>query len=775
MTIKKYLILTSILCSLILAQQAMGQSEDGIHFTPQELQIWRQRAESGPYRVTGDVSANSPGDWTRIINNANQFLQNPSKDRYHGGDGTFKTEPHGNHVNMRDAAFVYLVKRDKKYLDAVRKELLAQIAVPAMDVTKWGLVGDTHRFTAAEWFVRLLFTYDYIKDGLTSSERQKLDQYFRNVGRFFANNINHYHEMLFPNRLKGDYSVRGRDAESGSMRNQYTHTNKDGSKGHKLSFLSSWYNNRKSSMMRAVGLIGVFLNDQDLIKHTKIYIKEMLMFSTYPDGTMGEYNRNGNYGNPQAGMIYSGINIQMAVEIADALARKGDNELYDYKTSAGLWGTEGGSKSIRLIVKNFYDQVSYKVERYTGGVDVRNRIDIENEFGGNYGVEKWVHDIWFAMGNVYWKDDYFKSVYLRKVGPAYPDKNLAGCGSVSWPWGGAGAVYPGVLFMFGQMEGKVWPYGGSSSTACDKAPAKPTIQVSGNTVICEGEQVELAAPAGFTAYEWNSNGNTQKIKAVKAGEYRVKVKDKEGCWSEYSEPVNIANKDVAGVLEIKVTGETEICENETVILEAMGDYKDFLWSNGEKGRQITVNKGGTYTVQAQVCPNSWSNPSAPVELVVHELPQTAAIINKNDTLIAEMFDGSKHDYQWQLNGRPILGANGQTYVPVKKGEYSTLTTNKAGCTARSRNQMLVDPAIDIVEVYPNPNNGRFSLEIQKPLSKDYQIVVFDSTNRAVFEQESESFNSSLSSDIDLSQFGKGMYFVKVFAEDRVIVKKVLVR
>lgn len=774
MTIKKYFFLTAVICALVLPGSVFAQSEYGIHFTPEELQIWRQRAESGPYKNAGDVSPTSPGDWTRIMNHANAFLQSPSKDRYLGGKGNYASEPHSNHVNMRDAAFVYLITGQKKYLDAVKKELMAQIAVPEMDVTKWDLVGDTHRFTAAEWFVRLLFSYDYIKDGLTHAEKQKLDQYFLNVGKFYANNINHYHEMLFPDRLAGDYTKKGRDAASGAMSKQYTHINKDGSKGNQLSVLSAWYNNRKASMMRAVGLIGVFLDNQELIKHTKLFIKEMIMFSVYPDGTMGEYNRNGNYGNPQAGMIYSGINIQMSVEVADALARKGDFELYEYETSKGLWGTEGGKKSIRLMVKNFYDQVSYKVERYTGSVDIKNRIDIENEFGGNYGIEKWAHDVWFSMGNVYWKDEYFKSVYLRKVGPPYADKNLSGCGSVSWPWSGAGAVYPGVLFMFGQMEGKVWPYHGKKSEACDNAPVAPKINVAGNMAICEGEQVELSAPGGFVAYDWSNGGDNQRIKATSVGQYRVRVKNSDGCWSEYSAPVTLRKKDTKFSPEIKVVGKTEICENETVTLEVVGEFKDFLWSNGERGRQIKTNEPGEYTVKTQVCDDSWSLPSEPVKVTVHEIPKTAFIINKNDTLVAESESLPPVSVQWELNGKSILGATGRVYFPVKRGAYSVITKSKTGCINRSQNHLYVDPSIDIVEVFPNPNSGRFSVEIKNPLFAEYQIVVFDSTNRKIYEKQSYPA-SGVIEEIDLSMYGKGMYFVKVFAEDKVVVKKTLVR
>jgi predicted phage tail protein len=478
---KKFYSYALVLFALILADNTdvFGQSERGLHFTPEEVQIWRQRAISGPYKSAGDASTGSPGDWTRILNQANAFLADPSKERFLGGDGNYHNEPHKNHVNMKDAAFVYLITRDKKYFDAVRKELLAQIQIPGTDPSKWAYIGDMGRWVSAEWISRLLFSYDYIKDDLTSAERTQLDQWFDKAGKYFTTNIHQNLVLLFPNRLKEDYSVRGRDALSGSMRDKYTHVNKDGSKGNLMSYLSSWYNNRRSVQMRTVGLIGAFLNDMNMQFHAKLYVKELLMFSTYPDGTMGEYERNGNYGNPQAGMTYSAFNIQSATDIADVLARKGDFELYNYSTSQGLHGTQGGNKNIKLLVENYYRQTDLSVERFYQIVDIKNRIDSENEFGGTYGIERWVNDIWYTNTNIYWKNDYYKKVYMRNVGPPYPTKNLSGCGSVGYPWGGLGASFPGVLFMFGQMEGKVWPYPTSGNIVANPPTAPSELIATG--------------------------------------------------------------------------------------------------------------------------------------------------------------------------------------------------------------------------------------------------------------------------------------------------------
>src|SRR5262249_46634135 len=60
------------------------QTRLGLHVTQEELNIWKQRATSGPYRTAEDVSPNSPGDWERIQGYASAFLSSPSSETWSG-------------------------------------------------------------------------------------------------------------------------------------------------------------------------------------------------------------------------------------------------------------------------------------------------------------------------------------------------------------------------------------------------------------------------------------------------------------------------------------------------------------------------------------------------------------------------------------------------------------------------------------------------------------------------------------------------------------------
>ncbi|MES2388566.1 MAG: hypothetical protein V4543_11245 [Bacteroidota bacterium] len=63
-------------------------------------------------------------------------------------------------------------------------------------------------------------------------------------------------------------------------------------------------------------------------------------------------------------------------------------------------------------------------------------------------------------------------------------------------------------------------------------PAMVVPVASGPLVFCQGESVDLTAPAGFAAYLWSNGETTQNITVRTAGNYWVRVANLPGCWSD---------------------------------------------------------------------------------------------------------------------------------------------------------------------------------------------------------------------------------------------------
>ncbi|MEM1136849.1 MAG: hypothetical protein AAGI07_13510, partial [Bacteroidota bacterium] len=301
----------SIVLCIILFTGLSLQAQEGIFYTQEEINFWKERAGliSGNkmYHTSGDISPNSPASWSTIASNANRFLTNPSGI----WDGNLSKEPHHNGIGMRDAAFVYLLTKENKYLNAVKNYLLRQASHPGTQFQKWPFIGDTKGFHEGDWISRLFYGYMYVREGLDANSKKVLDGWFKAAATFYANNIHNDIKNLFPNRLSGDYQRKSNVAANGAMQDRYAYLDASGKWKNRLSWVSAWYNNRRFSQLRIVGLVGAFLNDANLINNAKIFVEEWLKYSVYPDGTMGEYQRNGSYGNPQNGMVYGAINSQV--------------------------------------------------------------------------------------------------------------------------------------------------------------------------------------------------------------------------------------------------------------------------------------------------------------------------------------------------------------------------------------------------------------------------------------------------------------------------------
>ena len=440
----------------------------GLHVTSDELAIWQARAVSGPYKTAGDVSTNSPGDWDRIVSKKNSFNSSPSSQRWTGKVTAtcaqpFNPEPAQGLGDLIVAAGFYaLVADDSTTRNNVRDELLAQAAEVGTDFsdrsrwcldTPYGPVID-EATTHSNWLTRLIFAYDYIRSSLSGGNQATLDDWFYEAGSWNAQAYDRWlTTAIYPGRMSDNYSSPT-DAGVGSGQ-WLTHFG-----GFQTDdWIHSW-SNRGMGQMRIAGMVGVMLNDSDLITRAKRICKEWIKYGVFSDGTIGEMYRGvETSGFRNHGFSYSSLLLGPVVTMADALARTGDYEIYDYSTSTGYNGTAGGPKSISQIMTLLAGYVNHDVTRY-GTESAGNNgnalyiIDTEDAAAG----ESIVDDTYMALGNQYYQSAYVKSIYTRAASgcPVYPSGGGAtgGYPAFTGEWG----VFPAILFMFGQNEGVVDPY-----------------------------------------------------------------------------------------------------------------------------------------------------------------------------------------------------------------------------------------------------------------------------------------------------------------------------
>ena len=355
--------------SLAKGSAAALPPSGGVFYSAAELSAWRQRVAGRRFITAGDVQAGSPGDWTTIARNTQRFAEGAEpawSASLAAPSGSLRTT-HG--TLLRDAAFAHLITPDAALLAKLRTRLLAEVADPGNDFARLclrelsGQVPDAW-YAEAAWLLRFTVAYDFVRQALPADDRRLIDNHLRRNASALAAQLDHGLSYVFPQRLSGDYSQRARDAAAvgeaawagtradtnGDCRIDaqddprsfaaHNYVRGDGSLGPRTSVLSQWFNNRRAISAAAVGAAGVMLGEAGLTQRAKRYTMEWLSYGVWADGSEGEYLRNGDYCIHKQGVIYAASNIQSGLLMGRVLARQGDTSLLNFRTRAGLFGSE---------------------------------------------------------------------------------------------------------------------------------------------------------------------------------------------------------------------------------------------------------------------------------------------------------------------------------------------------------------------------------------------------------------------------------------------------
>lgn len=363
-------------------------------YDAEQLPVWRARAAGTRAQRLAGLPAGVPDDWQRLVDNARRLQREGEALPAALDDGQARAT-HGSVA--RDAAYHALIAADSASLLAVRRYLQQQAVAPVNDftalcfVTQEGLALDGW-YWHASWLLRYIVTYDAVRDQLPDAERLVIERSIRRNANAMAAHLDWGLALIFPQRLAGDYSRRAADAaparESDTWWKRAYDTNgdcqvdaaeqavqvpvraymrADGVMGPTLSSLSQWFNNRRSAAAAAVAAAGAVLDDALLRDRARRYVMEWLTYAVWPDGSEGEYARNGDYCIAQQGVIYAQTNLQAGWFTARLLARRGDAQLLSWQTCQGLFGSACTTRADRP--KSLAALVQHQVALRTGGLD----------------------------------------------------------------------------------------------------------------------------------------------------------------------------------------------------------------------------------------------------------------------------------------------------------------------------------------------------------------------------------------------------------------------
>ncbi|MFZ1634668.1 MAG: T9SS type A sorting domain-containing protein, partial [Chitinophagales bacterium] len=142
-------------------------------------------------------------------------------------------------------------------------------------------------------------------------------------------------------------------------------------------------------------------------------------------------------------------------------------------------------------------------------------------------------------------------------------------------------------------------------------------------------------------------------------------------------------------------------------------------------------------------------------------------------------------YQWYKGATPIAGATSLNYTATISGNYKCRVTKTAtGCFKNSNaiavsvpckeneNYLLNIPNVDI---FPNPNNGTFTLSYQDqllPESSEIILEIFNSYGQIIFSKN--LVGNEINETITLTNIAAGIYITRIYYNNNYIENKLFV-
>jgi hypothetical protein len=110
-------------------------------------------------------------------------------------------------------------------------------------------------------------------------------------------------------------------------------------------------------------------------------------------------------------------------------------------------------------------------------------------------------------------------------------------------------------------------------------------------------------------------------------------------------------------------------------------------------------------------------------------------------------------------------------------------TNEAGCASQDAISVYFEDCTGIpenaydlgVNVFPNPTKGLFTLELNPEQEDVISIRILNAIGSVVYLQENVQLNGAYRTEINLDQFGDGLYYLFMDSRKVHVVKKIVVQ
>ncbi len=365
----------------------------------------------------------------------------------------------------------------------------------------------------------------------------------------------------------------------------------------------------------------------------------------------------------------------------------------------------------------------------------------------------------------------------------------------------AGYPFP-ELYLNGSLRVYELPFAataptGPSSICIGGAPS----QYVTDTVKYADSYIWTLTPASAGTVLGNTHTVSVAWNAMFAGTATLSVKAVNSCGTGTASPaLSITVNSLPGQAAMP-TGPTTLCvnpANTTYQTTGATNASSYTWqltpsaagSLTPNGTQVTVNWSNTFTGYAVLTvrgSNSCGNGLNSNGLLITVNPGISVNLGPDQTVCAshsvQLNAGNAGStYQWSTGATTQVITVDTTGLGTGTFTFSVTVTSNLGCQASDAVQVTFDPCVGLpetwvteLEVYPNPNQGRFDIRLTTPYPSHSQLWLTNALGEMVWNTGIEGPQSAQAYSVSLPALPAGVYFLRYSSGESTLTRKVVIQ
>jgi len=242
----------------------------------------------------------------------------------------------------------------------------------------------------------------------------------------------------------------------------------------------------------------------------------------------------------------------------------------------------------------------------------------------------------------------------------------------------------------------------------------------------------------------------------------VEVVTKEGC----SGLSDLMMLDVGGIFKpkIRILGSRNICEGDSVLLDAGFGYNIYQWNNGKTTRFISVATADSFFcfVRDAYGFSGWTDTVVTAILPRPPKPEVEQFGNQLICLSDSL------PLQWYFNDQAIPNATNSQYIADIPGIYKVCVRGINGCRSCSdliyylvSTEEYSNEKINSIHIFPNPFRDAISILVSRieDIAEPVSISIYDALGRKVLDNTYNSLYNNELIRLNVSFLPSGLFLL----------------